>query len=861
MKTAFLETEMRIKTKHLLFILFLICSLPVSGIDELRRGLFFQSFEVDKDKRTCLNLTPDKPFTAQKGFSMEFDFKLRPHEQNFGYIFRIIGNDTLNIDFLTSIDSEVSNFSLVIKNRTVIEFKKTEIGDTIEESWIKALFTFNPVSNTISLSLNGVKKEANYSSKNTNQFAVYFGGNTHDVFSTTDIAPMTIRDIRIFDATSNLIRHWKLESHIYNNVYDECEFARAVVSNPQWEIDSHINWNKRASFILPGTFYCMAFDQANSRIFVVKDKHVLVYNIKSNTTDTIEVRRGIPFNTEFNHLEYNPVKDELISYCFESNHLATFNFQTAEWNNEDNTPILPHDVHHSQYYIAADSLLTTFGGYGYHLYKSILHKYNSPAKAWEEYDLSATITPRYLGSMGYIGNKELLYFGGFGNESGRQEEFPRNYYDLYSINIDSVSAKKIWELPKPKEDFTNSNSLLFDKKNRKFYTLSYPNKRYASVIKLHEYSLDKPEYRIVGDSIPYNFNDVDSYCDLFQGSDSTELYAVTSYVNNNNTEIRVYSIAFPPLSIQETLQGFPPSQLKTWNWWLLLLPFVCLIIAFIIYKKRRHTQTTSESTEVQQTPENEEESFALSAFFEEKKDSFINLLGNFQIVDNNGDDITKNFTPTTTQLFLLLLLPTIKNGKGITAQELRNILWYDKNGESARNNRNVYINKLRSILKSFEGVKVVNHEGYWTIQSEKKISCDYEKVLVLIKMLQTGHRFDAKLLNELVDTASKGTLLPHIQQTEWLESYQTDYTNQLIECLLEYSKRDEAKEDLPLSLKIADVILLHDNIDEDAIKFKCYALYHLGRKNQALQAFNKFAADYEVLLATKPNFTFEDLII
>lgn len=846
-------------TKYLLLILFLICSLPISGNDEFRRGLLFQSFEVDKDKRTCLNLTPDKPLTTDKGFSIEFELKLRPHEQNFGYIFRIIGNDTLNIDFLTSIDSEVSNFSLVIKNRTVIEFKKTEIGTAVEDSWIKALFTINPADNSVSLSLNGIKKDATYSSNKTNQFAVYFGGNTHDIFSTTDIAPMTIRNIRILNDKSKLIRHWELQSHIYNNVYDECEFARAVVSNPQWEIDSHINWNNRASFVLPGTFYCMAFDQTNNRIFVVKDKSVFIYNIKNNTTDTIKVRRGIPFNTEFNHLEYNPIKDELISYCFESNRLATFNFQTAEWNNEDNTPVLPHDVHHSQYYIAADSMLTTFGGYGYHLYKSTLRKYNLQAEAWEEYSLSPTITPRYLGSMGYMGNKELLYFGGFGNESGRQEEFPRNYYDLYSISVDSVAAKKIWELPKPKEDFTNSNSLLFDKKNRRFYTLSYPNKRYASVIKLHEYNLDKPEYRIVGDSIPYNFNDVDSYCDLFQGSDSTELYAVTSYVSNNNTDIRIYSIAFPPLNTEETIQNIP-IQSGTWAWMFLLLPIAGLIAAFVIRRKKHRHETTSENTPVEQAPANEEESFALSAFFEEKKDSFINLLGNFQIVDNKGDDITKNFTPTTTQLFLLLLLPTINNGKGITAQELKNILWYDKNGESARNNRNVYINKLRSILKSFEGVKVVNHEGYWTIQSEKKISCDYEKVLVLIKMLQTAQRFDTKLLNELVDTASKGTLLPHIQQTEWLESYQTGYTNQLIECLLEYSKRDEAKKDLSLLLKIADVILLHDNIDEDAIKFKCYALYHQGRKNQALQAFNKFTADYEELLATKPNFTFEDLI-
>ncbi len=63
-----------------------------------------------------------------------------------------------------------------------------------------------------------------------------------------------------------------------------------------------------------------------------------------------------------------------------------------------------------------------------------------------------------------------------------------------------------------------------------------------------------------------------------------------------------------------------------------------------------------------------------------------------------------------------------------------------------------------------------------------------------------------------------------------------------------------------LLLKMADVILLHDNIDEDAISLKCYALFNMGHKKQALQAFNKFSTDYENLLAEKTKLTFEDLI-
>ena len=262
----------------------------------------------------------------------------------------------------------------------------------------------------------------------------------------------------------------------------------------------------------------------------------------------------------------------------------------------------------------------------------------------------------------------------------------------------------------------------------------------------------------------------------------------------------------------------------------------------------------------EQIPEKDEEPIVYDSLWHEKKPLSIHLLGNFQLVNGHGNEITKNFTPTTTQLFLLFLISTIKSGHGITSAEIRKILWFDKDDDSARNNRNVYVNKLRTILKSIAEIKVVNQNGYWTIQSEKTVFCDYERAMVLIKMLQTGKKFNKKLLDELVDIALRGTLLPFVQQTEWLEPFQTDYTNRLIECLMQHSLHDELKNDLLLQLKIADVILLHDNTDEDAIRLKCKALFRSGRKIQALQTFNKFSADYENLLGAKHNLVFDELV-
>ncbi len=846
--------------KITLLLLYLACFLQVKADDGIKRGLYFRSFEVDKDKRTCLNLTPDKPLVFTKGFSMEFDIKLRREDQNFGYIFRIVANDTLNIDFLAHITSiEAKHFSVVVKNKTIIQYKNTDIGRTIGNIWIKVLLEFDPANNHISLSLNGIKKDATCPVEGLNRFKVYFGGNMHGFFSTTDITPMTVKDIRFFDEKKNLVRNWELAKHLLDCVYDECESDKATVQNPVWEIDHHAKWMKKEAMICPGKYYQIAFDRPGNRIFIARDKTLLIYNTVSGSTDTLKVSEGIPYHVQDNQMIYDSNRKVLVSYDFGKRELATFDFTGNRWTNEDNTVIEPKFAHHSRAYLAEDSLFVFFGGYGFHKYNAVLQEYSTKEAGWKSYSLPIYITPRYLGSMGYLGNQELLYFGGFGNESGHQEEFPRNYYDLYTINVGNNDVKKIWELSNPKEDFTNSNSLVIDKNTRRFYALAYPNKRYASVITLHEYNLDKPEYRTLGDSIPYFFNDVESYCDLFQSSDSSELYAIASYVRGNNSDINIYSMAFPPLSPEEITQHLP-SRSNARIWLLLIILLIGLVVAFMVYRKRKNGRIVINSAGIEQIPGKDEEPIIYDSLLTEKKPSSINLLGNFQMINNEGNDITKNFTPTTTQLFLLLLMSTIRNRQGITSQKLKSILWFDKDDDSARNNRNVYINKLRSILKTFGEIKVVNHEGYWSIQSEKSVFCDYERALVLIKMLQAGDRFNKKLLTELVDITLKGTLLPYIQQLEWLESYQTDYVNKLIECLMEYSKHEDVKTDLMLLLKIADAVLLHDNIDEDAIKLKCYALFRLGRKNQALQVFNKFTADYENLLATKHNLIFDELV-
>jgi hypothetical protein len=824
---------------------------------KVKQGLYFYSYEANKDKRTSLNLTPKKPFSFPGGFSMDFDFKLRAGVENFGYIFRAIGNDDLNIDLISDINS-LSSISLIVGNKTLIQFKVDEISDFQFDKWMSVSLFCNPVKDSIILSINSLEKRTYYDFSSIKDYQISFGGNSLNKFSITDVPPMTVKDIRIFDGKKRLVYNWKLSRHNGDYVYDECKKAEAVTSNPFWEIDNHAKWTKRETIELPQKQQQIAYDELRNRIFIVHKKNIAIYNVSEGTCDVIEAKAGVPFNLESNQLVYDKVVNRLISYSFDRNRFAYFDFDSQTWNNENYQLILPRlSLHHTKYYFSSDSLLVTFGGYGFHEYSALVQEYSMKERKWNKKDLSWDITPRYLGSMGFWKDHQLLYFGGYGSESGIQRESPRNYYDLYSIDVKFLEGRKLWELKDLSPDFTNGNSLVVNNEDQTFYTICYPNKVYDSYILLHQFDLNEPKYRILGDTIQYFFNDVESYCDLFRPEDQSQLLTLTSTLKGQGTEINIYSIAYPPLSLDDTIQfQAKPGAVSRSRWlYILIFLFAFSFFAGIYYvfkrtnRKSRITSVRSQLIKLTTKPQ----------IHSELPSPSISLLGNFQITDSDKNDISNSFSSTTKQIFLLLLLSTTKNNRGIFSDKLRNLFWPDKDDESARNNRNVYINRLRSLLKNTGSIKILTEKGYWKIVLDDSVSCDYTRLISLISEIQEKKEINESKLLEILDLAGRGKLLP-FYEIEWLDDYKMEYSNLLIEFLLEISKLPELRDNLELLLKISEIILLQDSIDESGIHLKCRVLFQIGKKKLALQCYKRFAEEYLDLLGVKTSLTFDDII-
>lgn len=816
--------------------------------EDLLSGLYFSSHEVIPDNRTSLNLTPSKPFRFPDGFSIEMNANFRNGDGYYGYIFRIIGDRTTNIDLVFK-QASSPNFYLVLKDKVLITFNWADIPDGGFERWIKIKFSINTTDSKIAVTINGKKQEAKISEiEKLKNYNVVFGACRYASFLNTDVAQMSLKDILILDAKSKLINEWKLSKHARNLVYDELNNAEAVVENPVWNIDSHVKWRKIKELKID-SLHGIARDEANGRIFFVDNHSVYVLSTKTSTIDTIRAVSGSPSSVMGTQILYNKSKDELWSYSFNQNAISKFSFKTKAWSLKQKDLAEPDFWHHNKFISPTDSSLLTLFGYGHYTYKSIIHRFDSNLNQWQTIDRSGQIEPRYLSSCGFLNNKEMLVFGGYGSKSGRQELSPEFYYDLYLLNLSDYTFKKLWTIDPPEKPFVPCETLIPDQQAGIFYTLVYNRINYASSLHLAKFGIEKGEFQLFNDSIPYNFLDIKSWSTLFLDQKTKQLIAITLH----RSEVSIYSMAYPPLFPENVYQGVP-FHARWYLWVIVILLSASLIsIIYLYFRKRKSRGKKERLYELIDHP-----NIAAIEPIDRKTNSSIYFMGGFQIYDCKGRNITSSFSPTLKHLFLFIFLHTIKNEKGIASTKLDEVLWYNKSGDSARNNRNVNISKLRSILDELNGVEVVNDNSFWKIKMEPAVFCDYCEVLHLLRKVNSTDMGEIEI-KYLISLLSAGEFLPAIE-SGWIDEFKSRFANETIDGLSSLFNLKDVRNNLSIRYHLAECILVYDPLNDEAFAVKCSILYNLGKKGMAKNFYDSFCRDYKKSLGIDYTILFNDLI-
>ena len=236
--------------------------------------------------------------------------------------------------------------------------------------------------------------------------------------------------------------------------------------------------------------------------------------------------------------------------------------------------------------------------------------------------------------------------------------------------------------------------------------------------------------------------------------------------------------------------------------------------------------------------------------------NYIQLFGDFKVLDKDGNDITSQFTPKLKQLFLIILLYSQRNKNGISTKELTDILWMGHSSQSAKNSRGVTIRKLRLILESLDSVHIHFHIDRWAMAFGSSVYCDYVDCLNLLKREKIH---DADFNMNFYHIIQEGELFKG-ESYDWLDDFKGFVGNNIVDILLKFITELTIDKDSELILTLTDRILVTDPVNDQALAFKLKVLIKQNNYNLSRFTFDRFCTLYEEMYGEKFTGKFEELI-
>lgn len=245
-----------------------------------------------------------------------------------------------------------------------------------------------------------------------------------------------------------------------------------------------------------------------------------------------------------------------------------------------------------------------------------------------------------------------------------------------------------------------------------------------------------------------------------------------------------------------------------------------------------------------------------SAIIRKPKANYIQLFGDFNVLDKDGNDITTQFTPKLKQLFLIILLYSQRNKNGISTQELTDILWIGHSSQSAKNSRGVTIRKLRLILESLDTVHIHFHVDRWSMDFGGSVYCDYVDCLHLLKRDKIH---DTNFNMNFYNIIQEGEIFKG-ESYDWLDDFKGFVGNNIVDVLMKFINELTIQNDNELILKLTDRILVTDPVNDQALAFKLKVLIKQDNYNLSRFTYDRFCALYEEMYGEKFKVKFEELV-
>ncbi|MBE7169575.1 MAG: hypothetical protein INR73_03250 [Williamsia sp.] len=886
-----------------LFVLFALLNLCSDELHAQSYGLTFSSHEVVPEKRTSLDLTGSDPICFSQKLDLTFELSFVPdYITYFGYVFRLINDKGQNIDLIY--DQKTKVFRLVAAE-TFININ-LEIGDEqLRNGWTKLLFSIDAAGG-ISCAYNGRTLRSKTPGLKSTCFKLIFGAcNEHD-FISRDLPPMRLKDVGIrIDGKDQYF--WPLNELEGASADDHINHKPARVINPAWIKPTHDSWTELRSFAIRGR-PSMAFDPEKEMLYIVSADTLYTMEARNTLFSSLPLSVSHANLLSGNQSVYNPANGKLYNFYTDQHSVATFDFTSRKWNhNFENTPVTEFWQVNK---FVTDTSLYVIGGYGQLKYKNTVQKFSFASNSWSILKPGGDfLAPRYLAALGTTASADTAYIlGGYGSKEGDQLLSPRHFYDLLLFDVRRNKFRKLYSLAEPDKPFVFANSIVLDSSGQNYYALIFPNDRFKSNLQLIRGSLQQPMYTPLGKPLPYSFSDVKSFADLYYCKRNNSLMAATMYTNPDEvTEVRLYKINFPVNDLLlERAAGQPGSMPRS-----VYLGIVAgLLVAgagYFLWARRaksrkkeayqqREKQAAPEpvsalpadqaiTTQAVSMPAAHEslkpaypsqleittpvQTIAVSAPLPEIEEETttdtslpipvgkIMLFGNFEVVAADGSNITKQFTPLLKEMFLLILIDSLRYKKGVTAEKLNDILWNDKDIKDAKNNRSVNLVKLKNILDKVGGCAITRKTGAWKFEWDPSlVKID---LLDYLDIYQAHSSMTHATASRLLAIVEAGAFLQETHY-EWIDTLKAEISNFVIESLLGYVRTLHISGNAEKIIAISNAIFSFDELNEHALKLRCKSLVALGRHTLAKNTFDKFKTKYHDIYGEDFKETYHDLV-
>ena len=836
--------------RFILGLVALILFLPKLHADH---GLLFKSNEVPKEQRTGVDITHKNNIPYSTSFSIGFDIAFRETDTHYGEILSLKETNGNNLIQVTFREPDL----FVIHNKRVTKFHYNFDEFPIPNNrWINFQLKVDAQNNTISFVLGNKRLEEKIQFPKNSEFSLSLGVVNKYGFYIDEVPSISIKDlaIRIDGAPKHLWPFHKTDSDLLGDILSS---RTAKLYNADWVIDYHKRWSKIKSFSFPSV-PSMAYDKTNETLyFVLGDGTVYSYDLHSLELKTLLNHKGFPVFEKSQQLIIDH-KKRLTTYSFNDHRSSTYDFEKQIWSQSDSASSnLPKLWHHNKLIHPITQQITTICGYGYYSYFNSIKSFDENSNEWTDLKFKGdTIEPRYLGAFGTSENDPKIgyLFGGLGNSLGKQILGKEFYYDLFKIDFKKQEIKKLWEYEHDDQfQYLPVNSLKITQNDSAFYTLMFPSAKFKTHLRVVKGFIDHPDLYFVGDSIPYEFVDVKSFADLYYWESENKLLCLTSMEKEAGSyQVNLYSINYEPGADIELNMNSKSLPLSIKLFYALFALIVITLIFFVRKKIRSKIVQESQIESEQIIVDDLEEK--ISSYQIPKVNSIL-LFGGFQVFDKNGKDITYRFSPTLKELFLLILLYSLEDGKGISSRRIQECLWPDKPESKAKNNRGVNIKKLRSILEDISGAEIVFDNNYWKILIQENIFCDLNYIQHEIKEIKsTGN---TENLNNCIQILRRGNLFRDTD-SEWLDSFKDQNTGIIVSFLESILVKTGVKSSQRLA--ISNVIFEFDQMNETSLRTKCYLLSTQGKHSLAVETFEHYRKLYLKFYNEEYPLSFKDIV-